>query len=157
MRLRRSDRRAQAALPSYDDELRAVLLFAQEGLDWQGDLEELLESIRDEGELGELSRAGGPIISRYEAMRFGLRAVREPRLRPYARSVDEVFANHALLLHSALDLLAVARRSERLRDEQRKLGGVGAQGVRLQRITRELKALTEQQATPAMLGLPADP
>jgi hypothetical protein len=157
LRRRRSDRRSTPAPPSYDEELRAVLLLAQEGLYWQGDLEELLESIRDGGELGDLTRAGGPIISRYEAMRVSLRAVREPRLRPYARALDEVFANHALLLHSALDLLAGASRSERLRDEQRKLGGVGAQGVRLERLTRELEALAQQQTPSAMLGLPAEP
>jgi hypothetical protein len=157
MRRWRSARRPVPDPPSYDDELRSVLLLAQEGLYWQGDLEELLESIRDDGELGELSRAGGPIISRYEAMRVSLRAIREPRLRAYTRALDEVFANHAMLLHSALDLLAVAWRSERLRDEQRKLGGVGTQGVRLERLTRELKGLTGQEPSAPMLGIQAEP
>jgi hypothetical protein len=54
---------------------------------------------------------------------------------------DEVEANHAMLLHCALDLLAVSWRSERLREEQSRLGSVGAQGERLARLTAEIKEL----------------
>jgi hypothetical protein len=157
MRRRHTARPTAPRPPSYGDELRALLRLAQEGLYWQGDLEELLEWIRDDGDLAELSRAGGPIISRYEAMRVPMRAIRDPRLRPYARALDEVFANHALLLHSALDLLAVAWRSDRLREEQGKLGGVGAQGVRLERLTRELKVLSGGEPEASMLGVQAEP
>lgn len=157
MRRRRAARPPAPAPPSYGDELRALLRLAQEGLYWQGDLEELLERIRDDGDLAELSRAGGPLISRYEAMRVPVRAIRDLRLRPYARALDEVFANHALLLNCALDLLAVAWRSDRLREEQRKLGGVGAQGVRLERLTRDLKELSVREREAPRLGAQARP
>ena len=145
------------ATPAYEHELGALLRIAQEGFYWQGEVEDLLIAIRDGGDLAQLARAGGPIISRYEAMRVSLRAIREPRLRDYTSALDEVFANHAMLLHTALDLLAVAWRSERLQDEQRKLGGLGAQGVRLERLTRELKALTGQEPAAPMLGIQPEP
>ena len=46
-----------------------------------------------------------------------------------------------MLLHLALDLLAVSWRSERLREEQSRLGSVGAQGERLAALTARLKRL----------------
>jgi hypothetical protein len=133
--------RPRPAVPVYEDDLDRLLRLAQEGFYWQGDLEDLLVAIRDGGDLGELARAGGPIISRYEAMRVEMRALRHPDLRGYVAALDEVFANHAMLLHCALDLLAVSWRSERLAEEQARLGGVGAQGERLARLTAEIKAL----------------
>jgi len=127
--------------PRHDDDLGRLLRLAQEGLYWQGDVEDLLVAIRDDGDLGELARAGGPIISRFEAMRVELRALGDPQLRGYVAALDEVFANHAMLLHCALDLLAVSWRSERLQEEQSRLGGCGRQGERLARLTREIKEL----------------
>ena len=127
--------------PAYEDELSRVLRLAQEGFYWQGEVEDLLIAIRDGGDLAELARAGGPIISRYEAMRVEARAIRDPALRDDRRALDEIFANHAMLLNCALDLLAVSWRSERLREEQGRLGGVGRQGERLARLTHEIKAL----------------
>jgi hypothetical protein len=144
-----------AARPSYREQLDAVLRLAQEGLYWQGDLEDLLGAISDDGDLGELSRAGGPIISRFEAMRVTLRGIDDVRLRAYTAALDEVFANHAMLLHTALDLLAVSWRSERLRDEQRRLGSTGAQGERLASMTRELKLLVEREAMVTAAGFPS--
>ena len=129
------------ARPSHDDDLERLLRLAQEGLYWQGDLEDLLVAIRDDGDLSELARAGGPIISRYEAMRREMRAIGDPRLQSYVDALDEVFANHAMLLNCALDLLAVSWRSERLREQQARLGGVGRQGERLRDLTASIKAL----------------
>jgi hypothetical protein len=74
-------------------------------------------------------------------MRIEVRTIRHPALREYVDGLDETFANHAMLLHCALDLLAVSWRSERLREEQARLGGVGRQGERLARLTREIKEL----------------
>jgi len=121
-----------------------VLLLAQEGLYFQEEVEDLLFEIRDGGDLCDLARRGGPIISRYERMRRDLRHHADPSLRPYTDALDEVFANHSLLLHSALDLLAVSWRSERLEAERRRLGRVGPQGARLRRIVGELKALASR-------------
>ena len=129
------------ATPVYEDDLGRLLRLAQEGFYWQGDVEDLLVAIRDGGDLGALARAGGPIISRFERMRVELRAIRHPELRDYVNGLDETFAHHAMLLNCALDLLAVSWRSERLREEQSRLGSVGAQGERLARLTAEIKEL----------------
>jgi hypothetical protein len=135
---------AAPATPAYEPELRRALRPAQEGLHWQGEVEDLLIAIRDGGDLGELARAGGPLISRYEAMRVELRRLRHPALRDELTALDEIYANHAMVLHCALELLAVSWRSERLRDEQRRLGGVGAQGQRLVALTARLKRLADR-------------
>jgi hypothetical protein len=133
------------ATPPYEGELGRVLRLAQEGLYWQGDVEDLLIAIRDGGDLADLSRAGGPIISRYEAMRVELRAFGHPALRNDLGALDEIFANHAMLLNCALDLLAVSWRSERLLEEQGRLGGVGPQGERLAELTGRLKRLADTE------------
>jgi hypothetical protein len=132
------------ATPPYEGELGRVLRLAQEGLYWQGDVEDLLIAIRDGGDLADLSRAGGPIISRYETMRVELRAFGHPALRDDLGALDEIFANHAMLLNCALDLLAVSWRSERLLEEQGRLGGVGSQGERLAELTARLKRLADR-------------
>jgi len=134
---------AAPATPAYEDELGRVLRVAQEGWYWQGEVEDLLIAIRDGGDLGDLSRAGGPIISRYEAMRVELRAFGHPALRDDLVALDEVFANHAMVLNCALDLLAVSWRSDRLLEEQSRLGGLGAQGERLTELTARLKRLAD--------------
>ena len=136
MRLHRAP--VAPATPAYEPELGRVLRLAHEGLYWQGEVEDLLIAIRDGGDLGELARAGGPLISRYEAMR-GAAVLDDPGLRHDLTALDEIFANHAMVLHCALDLLAVSWRSERLREEQSRLGGVGAQGERLAELTARLK------------------
>ena len=132
------------ATPAYEEELDRLLRLAQEGFYWQGEVEDLLIAIRDGGDLADLSRAGGPIISRFEAMRVELRAIGHTALRGDVGALDEVFANHAMLLNCALDLLAVSWRSERLREEQGRLGGVGPQGERLAELTGRLKRLAER-------------
>jgi hypothetical protein len=132
------------ATPPYEGELGRVLRLAQEGLYWQGDVEDLLIAIRDGGDLADLARAGGPIISRYEAMRVELQAFGHPALRDDLGALDEIFANHAMLLNCALDLLAVSWRSERLLEEQGRLGGVGPQGERLVELTGRLKRLADR-------------
>ena len=128
-----------AATPAYEHELGALLRIAQEGFYWQGEVEDLLIAIRDGGDLGQLARAGGPIISRFEAMRVELRVFGDPALRADRQALDEIFANHAMgVLNCALDLLAVSWRSERLREETEPTGGVGAQGERLAELTARL-------------------
>jgi hypothetical protein len=138
--------RPQPERRATDDDLGRLLRLAQEGLYWQDEVQELLVAIRDDGDLGDLARAGGPFISRYEAMRAELRALRLVDLRAYVSALDEVFAHHAMALHCALDLLAVSWRSERLREEQGRLGSLGAQAERLVALTAEIKALARSRA-----------
>jgi hypothetical protein len=122
-------------------ELERLRALAWEGVYRQGDVEELLEAIRDDEPLHALARRGGPVVSRFEAMRRELPAC-EGELHDCARELDELFAYHAMLLACALDLLAVSWRSERLRDQQARLGPLGPPGERLRGLARRLTDVT---------------
>src|SRR5215218_7110668 len=105
-----------------------------------------MAEIRAEGDLGALAERAGPLISRFCAMRRELPACEDPLLRSAAEVLDMVFANHALALDAALDLLAVSWRSERMRDELHRLEGLGRPAIWLHTIRNEL---AEQLETPA--------
>ena len=128
------------------DERRALLALAEEALELQSDGEQVMAEIAAEGPLGDLSARGGPLISRFEAMRRELPDCGDPLLRNAAEVLDMVFANHALALHAALDMLAVSWRSERMRDELHRLEGLGRPAVWLETIRAEL---AEELETPA--------
>jgi hypothetical protein len=128
------------------DERRALLALAEEALELQNDGEQVMAEIAAEGPLDDLSARGGPLISRFEAMRRELPDCGDPLLRNAAEVLDMVFANHALALHAALDMLAVSWRSERMRDELHRLEGLGRPAVWLATIRAEL---AEELETPA--------
>jgi hypothetical protein len=128
------------------DERHALLALAEEALELQDAGERIMAEIRDEGPLDELSVRGGPLISRFEGMRRELPTCDEPLLRSAAEVLDMVFANHALALHAALDLLAVSWRSERMREELHRLEGLGRPAIWLRTIRDEL---AEELETPA--------
>jgi hypothetical protein len=128
------------------DERRVLLALAEEALELQSDGEQVMAEIAAEGPLDDLSARGGPLISRFEAMRRELPDCGDPLLRNAAEVLDMVFANHALALHAALDMLAVSWRSERMRDELHRLEGLGRPAVWLETIRAEL---AEELETPA--------
>ena len=128
------------------DAQRALLALADEALELQRDGEDVMAEIAAEGRLDELSARGGPLISRFEAMRRELPACEDPILRSASEVLDMVFANHALALHAALDMLAVSWRSQRMRDELHRLEGLGRPAVWLETIRAEL---AEELETPA--------
>jgi hypothetical protein len=129
-------------------DVRGVLLaLADEALGLQREGEDLMAEISAEGPLAELSIRGGPLISRFEAMRSELpRCDDEPLLRSAAEVLDMIFANHALALNAALDLLAVSWRSERMRHELHRLEGLGRPAVWLETIRAELAEELEAPA-----------
>ena len=124
----------------------ALLALAEEALDLQYEGERLMAEISDEGPLGDLCERGGPLISRFEAMRRELPACDDPLLRSAAEVLDMIFANHALALHAALDMLAVSWRSERMRDELHRLEGLGRPAIWLHTIRDELAEELEAPA-----------
>jgi hypothetical protein len=117
---------------------RALLALADEALVLQDRAEALMARIVAEDELRDLAPAGGPLISRFEAMRRELPRCADPRLQSAADILDMVFANHAMAIHAALDLLAVSWRSERMRAEVHRLEGLGRPAIWLQTIRDEL-------------------
>jgi hypothetical protein len=124
----------------------ALLALAEEALDLQWEGERVMAEISEEGPLGDLCSRGGPLISRFEAMRREIPACDDPLLRSAAEVLDMIFANHALALHAALDMLAVSWRSERMRDELHRLDGLGRPAIWLRTIRDEL---AEELETPA--------
>jgi hypothetical protein len=70
----------------------------------------------------------------------------DPLLRSAAEVLDMVFANHAMALDAALDLLAVSWRSERMRAHLHRLEGLGRPATWLRTIRDEL---AEELETPA--------
>jgi hypothetical protein len=124
----------------------ALLALAEEALDLQWEGERLMAEISEEGPLGDLCTRGGPLISRFEAMRREIPACDDPLLRSAAEVLDMIFANHALALHAALDMLAVSWRSERMRDELHRLDGLGRPAIWLRTIRDELAEELEAPA-----------
>jgi hypothetical protein len=99
----------------------------------------LLEISRDGG-LREMARRGGPMIRRFEALREELPVHADPGLRLYTEPLDVILAHHAMVLSSALDLLAVSWRSERMAAELRRIDGLGRPGRRLTALKTQLDA-----------------
>jgi hypothetical protein len=130
----------------HGDERLALLALAEEALELQAEGEQVMAEISDEGPLDELSRRGGPLISRFEEMRRELPECGDPMLRSAADVLGMIFANHALALNSALDLLAVSWRSERMRDELHRLEGLGRPAIWLHTIRDELAEELEAPA-----------
>ena len=129
------------------DDRRVLLALAEEALELQREGEALMAEISAEGPLGDLAERGGPLISRFEAMRRELpEACADPLLRSAAEVLDMVFANHAMALNAALDLLAVSWRSERMREELHRLEGLGRPAVWLHTIRAELAEELEAPA-----------
>jgi hypothetical protein len=130
------------------DVRRVLLALADEALELQRTAEDVMSEISAEGPLDELAIRGGPLISRFEAMRRELPRCGddEPLLRSAAEVLDMIFANHALALHAGLDLLAVSWRSERMRDELHRLEGLGRPAVWLVTIRAELAEELEAPA-----------
>jgi 23S rRNA pseudoU1915 N3-methylase RlmH len=135
---------AFAAVPG--DARLALLRVADEALVLQREGERLMAEISDGGPLGDLAVRGGPIISRFVALRRELPRCPAGRLASAREILDMVLANHALALHAALDLLAVSWRSERMAEELDRLEGLGRPAIWLRTIRDEL---AEELETPA--------
>lgn len=120
------------------DDLRKL---AWEGLYWEGEVEDMLYAVREDAPLTDVAPGSGRLVSRYCEMRRELRHIQAPELQWHVRALSEIFDYLAQLLHHAVALLATSWRSERLRDQQRRVGPVGPQGERLRRIVAELDRL----------------
>jgi ABC-type phosphate transport system auxiliary subunit len=128
------------------DERAVLLALADEALVLQERAEQVMEEISDEGPLDDLSARGGPLVSRFCQMRRELPACEEPLLRSAAEVLDMVFANHAMALDAALDLLAVSWRSERMAATLHRLEGLGRPATWLRTIRAELAGELEAPA-----------
>jgi hypothetical protein len=133
---------------SFADDLDALRRLAWEGLYREDDVEELLRAVRDDLPLTDVAPDSGVLVSRYCAMRRELNRIESPELQPQVRALSEIFDYLAQLLHYAVALLACAWRSERLLEQQRKVGWIGPQGERLRSVIAELDLLESQARSP---------
>jgi hypothetical protein len=90
----------------------------------------LLLDIRARRPLAELAPRGGVLVSRFVALRHAL----PPPSDATIREVGEILDHHAMLVSSALDLLAVDWRSERMVERLAQLGDLGEPARRLDTI-----------------------
>jgi hypothetical protein len=125
----------------YEDDLHELRRIAWEGLYRQDEVEEQLRAVHDDEPLGEVAPHSGVLVSRYCELRRELNRIAAPELQPQVRALSEIFDYLSQLLHYAVALLAVAWRSERLREQQDLVGPVGRQGERLRRVVAELDRL----------------
>jgi hypothetical protein len=129
---------------SYAEDLHELRSIAHEGLAREEEVQRLLFAVRDDYRLASLAPEAGELVSRYLALRRELRDVKSYALQPYTAALSEVFDYFAQLLYYALDLLATSWRSARLQEQQEKVGPIGPQAQRLDRIVTELDALAAE-------------
>jgi hypothetical protein len=130
---------------SFEEDLRDLRRLAWEGLYREDDVAALLRAVRDDEPLASVAPDSGWLVSRYCAMRRELNRIRTPELQPQVRALSEIFDYLAQLLHYAVALLGTSWRSERLREQQRKVGSIGPQGDRLRRVVAELDQLARDR------------
>ena len=118
-------------------ELRALVA---EAVVLQDGAEEVLDGARDQRPLGELAPRGGPLVRRFFALREALPVSDDPEIARLTGVLRPVLHHHAVMVAGALDLLAVAWRSERVVDQLRRLEGLGPPAARLDAVWAELQA-----------------
>ena len=118
-------------------ELRAIVA---EAVIWQDAANEVLIAISRREPLAELAPRGGPLVRKFCQLRDRLPVSDDPELRRITDVLGPVLHHHALMLSSALDMLAVDWRSERLVEELERITGLGAPAERLELIRAELVA-----------------
>jgi hypothetical protein len=129
------------SVASFEKDLEALRRLAWEGLYREDDVEDLLYQVRNDLPLTDVAHDSGPLVSRYCAMRRELNRIEAPELQPYVQALSEIFDYLAQLLHHGVALLAVAWRSQELREQQELVGPIGRQGERLRRVVDELDEL----------------
>ena len=109
-----------------------------EAVIWQDEAEELLRAIRERGALADLAPRGGRLATRFVELRNELPDVRDVQLRRQIVTVRSVLDHHAMLLSTALDLLSVDWRSDRVERQIEGLRGLGEPAAWLDAIRDEL-------------------
>jgi hypothetical protein len=122
---------------------RELRMIVAEAVIWQDAAEEVLLAISRREPLAELAPRGGPLVRRFCELRARLPESDDVELRRITEVLGPVLDHHALMLSSALDMLAVDWRSERLVEELERIKGLGAPAERLEGIYATLAASSE--------------
>ncbi|MFL5841104.1 MAG: hypothetical protein ACJ77Z_11715 [Thermoleophilaceae bacterium] len=136
-----AQRRANCPAP----ELHKLLVLARQGLLRAVEVETILYAIRNEERIAELAPRGGELVSSCLDMMEAANRVDGPELRLHAEALSQIFDFLAQHLYHALELLAYSWRSERLREEQHKLGPLGKPGERLRLVASDIERLASER------------
>jgi hypothetical protein len=124
--------------PGADTTWDRFAIVVDEAIILQDSTERMLVEIREQRPLADLAERGGPMMTRFEALRRELPDSREPDLARRIDLLDRILAHHAMVLSASLDLLAVNWRSERMVEELGKITGLGHPAQWLEALKAEL-------------------
>jgi hypothetical protein len=112
---------------------------AAEAVILQDQAEEVLQRVRVRDSLGQIAPRGGPLVHRFFRLRDRLPDhCDDPADERLRATLDVILHHHALLVSTALDLLAYEWRSERVSRTVETLNGLGEPGRRLDEVYAEL-------------------
>lgn len=117
-----------------------LLRIVAEALILQDRAEELLAAVRDREPLGEVAPRGGPLASRFFALRRDLPPATDLEMGRQVETVRAVLDHHGWMVVAALDMLAADWRSEAAGDQLERLEGLGPPAQRLDALYAELVA-----------------
>ena len=117
----------------------ALRRIAAEAVILQDQAEEVLRQVRAREGLGQVAPRGGPLVHRFYRLRDSLPArCDDPGNERLRATLSVILHHHAMLVATALDLLAYEWRSERVARSVETLDGFGDPGRRLDEVYAEL-------------------
>jgi hypothetical protein len=138
LRRRRAGPSVVAAPPAPDPARDTLRRIVSEVVILQDQAEAMLDTLRDERDLGDVAPTCGRLIGRFVVLGEALKGWAEPALAPQVALVRAILDHHVLLLNSALMFLASEWRSDRLTRQLDALDGLGAPARRLERVWADL-------------------
>jgi hypothetical protein len=115
-----------------------LLRVVSEAVILQDQATELLHEIRDRRPLAEVARRGGPLATRFFALRHELPPATGAEMERQCDTASKVLDHHGRLIVTALDMLAVDWRSELIVEQLERLDGLGTPADRLDALYAEL-------------------
>ena len=115
-----------------------LLRVVSEAVILQDQATELLHEIRDRQPLAEVARRGGPLATRFFALRHELPPAIGPEMERQCDTASKVLDHHGRLIVTALDMLAMDWRSELIVEQLERLDGLGTPADRLDALYAEL-------------------
>ncbi len=115
-----------------------LLRVVSEAVILQDQATELLHEIRDRRPLAEVARRGGPMATRFFALRHELPPAAGAEMERQCDTASKVLDHHGRLIVTALDMLAMDWRSELIVEQLERLDGLGTPADRLDALYAEL-------------------
>jgi hypothetical protein len=113
---------------------------AGEGVSLQAEAEAVIRAVHEGRPLGEVARAGGPLVRSFLALEEQLPQSADLEVTNYVTRLRAILRYDAELLHQSMELLSMmALGSPRLEEQRRKLNGLGAPAAELRRLEDDLK------------------